>query len=152
MEIKLSGHHRVAITPGIRRHVEEEAEHLRRIFDGISTLHVIFHDQKPRYVAEFVANVSHGAPVVAKASGATVHAAIERVAEKFEAQLRRHKEKARDHRAHEAEAAAAAGPRDDAGEPGVREADAAAAADPAARSPGPDEPPAAPPREGKTTP
>ena len=97
MQIELACHH-IDATPALRRHVEEKAAHLRRIFDGISTFHVSLHVEKSEVVAEFVANVSHGPPVVAKAAGKTAHAAVDVASDKVEVQLRRHKEKIRDHR------------------------------------------------------
>jgi len=98
VQIEISGHHHVEITDAIRSHVEDKAEQLARIFDGITTLHVAFNRERGLFLAEFVANVSRGAQVVAKVSADSLPAAIELAAEKFGAQLRRHKDKVRDHR------------------------------------------------------
>jgi putative sigma-54 modulation protein len=95
--VELSGHHHVDITEAVRRHVQDKADHLNHIFNGITNLHVAFdRAQNSFYVAEFVAHVSHAAPVVGKASAEMLDAAIELAAEKVEAQLRKHKEKVRD--------------------------------------------------------
>lgn len=106
MQIELSGHHQVVIADELRQRVQEKAEHLDRIFNGITTLHVAFHVEREQRIAEVVANVSHGAPVVAKVAAATLLDALEGAAEKIEVQLRRHKEKVRDHRVREARAEA----------------------------------------------
>jgi putative sigma-54 modulation protein len=98
VHVEISGHHHVTITDGVRSHIQEKADHLARIFDGFTTLHVAFDLDSGDTVAEFTANLSHGAPVVAKGKAATLHAAIELAADKVAAQLRRHKEKVRDRR------------------------------------------------------
>jgi len=98
VQVEISGHHHVPITEGVRSHIEEKADHLARIFDGFTTLHVAIDTDSGDQVAEFTANLSHGGPLVAKAKAGTLHAAIEQAADKVAAQLRRHKEKVRDRR------------------------------------------------------
>lgn len=124
MPIQIAAHH-VEVTACLRERISEKATHMRRIFDGITTLHVTVTAEKERRTAELVANVSHGAPVVAKVTAASLDAAIQEVFEKVEAQLRRHKDKIRDHRLHEGQpelaTAAASEGADDADEMQERE-------------------------------
>jgi putative sigma-54 modulation protein len=87
----------------LRGYVEHIADRLRHFFDGITSLHLSLRAEKERRVAELVVNVSHGAPVVAKATTNNLYAAIHMAAEKVETQLRKHKDKIRDHRPREAD-------------------------------------------------
>lgn len=98
MQLEIAGQHHVSVTDEMRDRVEEKAEHLSRIFDGIVTLHVAFDEERGLRICEFVANVSGGSPVVAKVSADTALAAVDGAASKVEAQLRKHKDKLRDHR------------------------------------------------------
>jgi len=92
---------------------EDRAEHLIRIFDGITTIHVTVGVEKERRIAEIVANVSHGAPVVGKAVADTLGAALHEAVEHVETQLRRHKDRIRGHRGHEPQPASAPEPADE---------------------------------------
>jgi len=104
--IRVFGHH-VELTPELRGRVTEKAEHLRRIFDGIVTVHVTLDAEKERRMVEIVANVSHGAPVVTRVTTQDFHEAIDLAFTKIEAQLRKHKDKLRDRRVRHPEAAEA---------------------------------------------
>ena len=109
MPIRVFAHH-MELTEGIRHHVTERAEHIRRIFDGIITVHVTLDAEKERRSVEVVANVSHGSPVVSRVTTQNVTEAIDLAFHKVEAQLRKHKDKLRDHRGHGAEAPAPEAP------------------------------------------
>jgi putative sigma-54 modulation protein len=98
LQIDIAAHH-IDVTEPIRELVRERSEHLLRFFDGVSTLHVTLTAEKERRIAEVVANISHGPPVVGKAVAEDdVLAAIHDACEKVETQLRRHKDRIRDHR------------------------------------------------------
>lgn len=111
MKIEISGHH-LEITEDIRRYVTEKAEGLRHFFDGVTSVHVMLQAEKERRIAEVVAKVSHGAPVVARAvvEGENVYTAINFAVDKVETQLRKHKDKVRDRRIREAAAEGSALP------------------------------------------
>jgi putative sigma-54 modulation protein len=98
VQLEISGQHHVSITDEMRDRVAEKVEHLSRIFDGITTLRVTFDQGRGLHNCEFVANVSGAPPVVGEVSADTVTAAIDGAAGKVEAQLRKHKDKLRDHR------------------------------------------------------
>jgi putative sigma-54 modulation protein len=98
--IQVFAHH-VDLTEETRRRVTEKAEHIRRIFDGILTVHVTLDAEKERRMVEIVANVSHGAPVVARTTTQNLDEAIELAFDKVEAQLRKHKDRIRDRRTRE---------------------------------------------------
>jgi len=98
--IQIAAHH-VELSDLLRRRIRRRAQHMLRVFDGLVTIHVTLSAEKERRVVEFVANVSHGAPIVAKVTAVSLEAAIKEASGKVEAQLRRHKDKIRDHRARE---------------------------------------------------
>ena len=106
MPIQVFAHH-MELSDDTRQRVTEKAQHIRRIFDGVVTVHVNMGVEKERRFVEIVANVSHSGPVVARATTQNLQEAIELAFDKVEAQLRKHKEKVRDHRVHEQPAAAA---------------------------------------------
>ena len=96
MPIRVFAHH-IEISDETRRYVTEKAQHLRRIFDGMITVRVTLEAEKQRRVAEIVANVSHGPPVVTRVTKQTLAEAIDLAFDKIEAQLRKHKDKLRNH-------------------------------------------------------
>jgi len=102
--IQVFAHH-IEIDEETRRRVVEKAQHIRRIFDGVVTIHVNLDAEKERRCAEIVANVSHGAPVIARVTTQNLNEAIDLAFDKTEAQLRKHKDRVRDHRGHGAPAA-----------------------------------------------
>jgi len=93
--------HHIDVPERTRQHVTRKAERLRRIFDGLSTVRVTLEAEKQRRVAEIVANLSHGPPVVTRVTTQSLREAIDLAFDKIEAQLRKHKDKIRDHRARE---------------------------------------------------
>lgn len=124
MPIRVFAHH-VELSEDMRLHVVEKAEHLRRIFNGMFTVRVTLEAEKERRVAEVTANVSHGAPVVTRVTTQNLLEAVDLAFHKIEAQLRKHKDKLRDHRVREE---AAAAPEPEAPEPEGAEPEGAAPA------------------------
>ncbi|MFP4056101.1 MAG: ribosome hibernation-promoting factor, HPF/YfiA family [Candidatus Brocadiia bacterium] len=96
MQIELSAHH-LEVTDELRGYVQHLADRLEHFFDGVLCLHVTLQAEKERRIAELVANVSHGPAVVAKVSTDNAYASLHKAADKVEAQLRKHKDKIRDH-------------------------------------------------------
>lgn len=105
--------HKAHLSDELRDLIHDRAEHLIRIFGGITTVHVTVGVEKERRTAEIVANVSHGAPVVGKAVADTLGAAFHEAVEHVETQLRRHKDRIRDHRGREPQPASAPEPADE---------------------------------------
>lgn len=103
MKIEIAGHN-LEITDDIRSYATEKAEGLSHFFNGITSVHVMLMAEKERRIAEVVANISHGAPIIGRVAveGENVYTAINLAADKVEAQLRKHKEKIRERRIREA--------------------------------------------------
>ena len=95
MQINITGHH-VDITPALRAYVEEKLERLERHFDNITNAHVILEIEKDRQKAEATINVSRGR-VYADSEDENMYAAIDSLADKLDRQIKKHKEKLKDH-------------------------------------------------------
>lgn len=95
MQINITGHH-VDITPALRAYVEEKLERLERHFDNITNAHVILEIEKDRQKAEATINVSRGR-VYADSEDENMYAAIDSLVDKLDRQIKKHKEKLKDH-------------------------------------------------------
>ncbi len=95
MQINITGHH-VDITPALRAYVEEKLERLERHFDNITNAHVILEIEKDRQKAEATIHVSRG-QVYADSEDENMYAAIDSLVDKLDRQIKKHKEKLKDH-------------------------------------------------------
>ena len=96
MQIKLSGHH-LDITPALRSYVETKLLRLERHFDHVTTAHVILTVEKERKKAEATIHVNRG-NLYADAEHNDMYAAIDRLIDKLDRQVKKHKEKLSNHR------------------------------------------------------
>ncbi len=99
MKVDVTGHH-VEITEALRNYVEEKFQRLTRHFDNVVDAHVILTVEKKTHRAEATLAVS-GARLFAEASEEAMYAAIDRLIDKLDRQVIKHKEKRSDH--HQAE-------------------------------------------------
>jgi putative sigma-54 modulation protein len=100
MQLNLSGHH-IDITPALRDYVTSKLlERLERHFDNMTNIHVVLSVEKVRQMAEATVHVS-GAKLFANAEHEDMYAAIDMLADKLDKQVKKHKEKMKDH--HQAE-------------------------------------------------
>ena len=104
MHIEIASH-QLSVSEELRGYVEHIAERLLHIFDGLIGLQVTLDCQKEHRLAELIVTVSHGEPIIAKATNGNLYAAIHTAADRVEKQLRRHKEKLRNHHARDVLAA-----------------------------------------------
>ena len=101
MQVHLSGHH-VDLTPPLRSYVEKKLARTLRRFDRLIGVHCVLTVEKLRHKAESTVHV-RGSTICAAAVEGDMYAAIDALADKLEAQVRRHKERVRDHHAPEAQ-------------------------------------------------
>lgn len=101
MQLNVSGHH-VEITDSLRGYVESKIERLERHFDLVSDVHCILTVEKLRHKAEAKVNVN-GDTIFAETTEADMYAAIDRLVDKLDRRVRKHKEKLVDHHAREAQ-------------------------------------------------
>ncbi|EIJ43672.1 ribosomal subunit interface protein [Beggiatoa alba B18LD] len=99
MQLTLSGHH-IDITPALRNYVTSKIERLERHFDNVTNVHVVLGVEKLRQKAEATLHVS-GANLFADAEHEDMYAAIDALTDKLDRQIKKHKEKLKDH--HQAE-------------------------------------------------
>lgn len=107
MQLSVTGHH-VEITPALRSYLEKKCERLVRHFDQLIDAHWVLTVEKLRQKAEATLHV-RGETIHAVAEDADMYAAIDALADKLERLVRKHKEKATDHHAAEAQKSARPG-------------------------------------------
>ena len=96
MQINLSGHH-LNITPALRSYVATKLQRIERHFDHVITAHVVLTVEKERKKAEASVHVNR-ANLFADAEHNDMYAAIDRLTDKLDRQVKKHKEKLSDYR------------------------------------------------------
>ncbi|MBE9562657.1 MAG: ribosome hibernation promoting factor [Proteobacteria bacterium] len=96
MQLNLSGRH-IEITSALRSYVSNKIDRLERHFDHVTNVHVVLSVEKLRQKAEATLHVS-GANLFAEAEHEDMYAAIDGLTDKLDRQLKKHKEKLKDHR------------------------------------------------------
>lgn len=94
MQLSISGHH-IELTDALRTYVEEKLQKLERHYDHITNAHVILSVEKLRQRAEATVHIS-GADVFADADCDDLYAAIDKLTDKLDRQIIKHKEKNQD--------------------------------------------------------
>lgn len=95
MQLNLTGHH-IEITPALRSYVTSKMERLGRHFDHVTNVHVVLTVEKLRQKAEATLHVS-GSNLFANAEDEDMYAAIDALSDKLDRQIKKHKEKLKDH-------------------------------------------------------
>lgn len=95
MQVIIKGH-QIDITPALRQHTEAKLDRLTRHFDHLHELSVILSVEKLLHKAEATILVS-GKAMHADAVASDMYAAIDALADKLTAQVRKHKEKLTNH-------------------------------------------------------
>jgi putative sigma-54 modulation protein len=95
MQLTISGQH-TDITDALRQYVSEKFERIIRHFDHVTNTNVVLRVEKARHHAEATINGA-GAALHANAEAEDMYAAIDALIGKLDHQVRRHKEKSRDH-------------------------------------------------------
>lgn len=101
MQVILTGHH-IDITDSLRDYVNSKMEKLERHFDSVTDIHVVLTVEKLRHKAEATVHVT-GNNIFADQTEEDMYAAIDGLVDKLDRQVKKHKEKLKDH--HRAEAA-----------------------------------------------
>ncbi len=94
MQLNISGHH-VDVSDALRSYVEEKLQKLERHYDHITNAHVILTVEKLQQKAEATVHIS-GAEVFADADCEDMYAAIDKLTDKLDRQILKHKEKVQD--------------------------------------------------------
>lgn len=101
MQFTLTGHH-IEITPALRDYVGTKLTKVERHFDNMTDIHCILTVEKLLHKAEATIHVSGGI-IHADSVDEDMYAAIDNLADKLDRQIKKHKEKATDHRAKSAD-------------------------------------------------
>ena len=101
MQLSITGHH-INITPALRNYVDNKLERLERHFENVTDIHCVLSVEKLRHKAEATVQVS-GATLFADEVQEDMYAAIDGLVDKLNRQVKKHKEKRRDHHARDAQ-------------------------------------------------
>ena len=122
MKINITGRHTTVSEP-LKLYATEKLSRLERHNDLLTDADVIMTVENDRRMAEMIAHVKVGGPLVAKAQHDDMYAAVDLLVEKMDRQLGRHKDKVKNDHKHAAgrlgealESAAAAAAAASAGE------------------------------------
>jgi len=85
------------VTDAIRAHVESKVRRLPRYYDGIQSVEIILDVEAEHTVVEMLVSARRKATFVATHRNADLYAGVDRCVAKIVEQLRRHKDKVRDH-------------------------------------------------------
>lgn len=103
MQVKITGRH-MSVTEAMKSYAEEKALKLIRFFDRIQEIRVVLDFDGARPMAEFIVDVERASDFIASQTDDDMYAAVDKVSDKIESQLHRHKERLRGHhKGHESE-------------------------------------------------
>jgi len=95
MQVNITGHH-VDVTPALRAYVTEKMQRISRHFDHVISINVILTVEKHTKEAEATLHAA-GKSIFANDKNEDMYAAIDGMVDKLDRQVRRHKDKIRDH-------------------------------------------------------
>lgn len=95
MQIDVTGRH-VEVTDSLKTYVENKFQKLERHFEHINNTHVILSVEKERQKAEATVHINRG-NLFADNEQEDMYAAIDGLIDKLDRQLKKHKEKLKDH-------------------------------------------------------
>ena len=96
MQLNISGHH-LDITPALKQHTKEKLSKIKHHFEQVMNVNMILEVQKDVQTAEATIHM-RGADLFAKAESNDMYASIDKVINKLDSQILRHKEKLHSHR------------------------------------------------------
>jgi putative sigma-54 modulation protein len=99
MQLNITGHH-VEVTDSLKAYVAEKLERLEKHFDHVNNVHVILSVEKQRQKSEATVHVN-GASLFADSTEEDMYAAIDSMTDKLDRQIKKHKEKLKDHHQNE---------------------------------------------------
>jgi putative sigma-54 modulation protein len=86
------------ITEAIRAYAQEKSEKLQRYFDRIMSIEIIIDIEGGTPAVEVVVTAAHSTTFVGHHRGEDMYGCIDNAIHKVEEQLRRHKDRLRDHK------------------------------------------------------
>jgi putative sigma-54 modulation protein len=86
------------VSDGMREYAVKKAEKLTRFHDRLTRIQIITDDPKGEREVEMIVHVDAGGTMVAKERAGAFHEAVDLLVEKLERQLKKDKEKLKDHK------------------------------------------------------
>lgn len=86
------------VSDGMREYAVKKAEKLSRFHDRLTRIQIITDDPKGEREVEMIVHVDAGGTFVAKERAGAFHEAVDLLVEKLEKQLKRDKERLKDHK------------------------------------------------------
>lgn len=97
MEITITARH-MEVTEAMKDHARKRIEKLPRFYDRIQKVQLTMSvEQKNRQIAELVVSVPHGNDIVVSETAEDMYSALDLMMSRTERQLRKHKEKLKEH-------------------------------------------------------
>lgn len=90
----MTGRH-VEVSEDIRDYIRTKAKKLERFYDRIQEIEVVLDHESEQFTAEMIVRVERKHTFVSSDSGPDTFALIDKIVEKLERQLKKHKEKVR---------------------------------------------------------
>lgn len=97
MNITITGRH-VEIREDVRNYVTEKAEKLPRFYDRIHEIEFVLDHESEQFTAEIIVRTDRKHTLIASETGPDPIVLVDVISDKMERQLRRHKEKLRNHK------------------------------------------------------
>jgi putative sigma-54 modulation protein len=97
VQIQITGRH-VEVPQDVREYIHEKVGKLPRFYDRIHEVEVVLDHESEQFITEMIVRVDKRHTFVARETGPDTFALVDLVVDKLERQLRRHKEKRRDHK------------------------------------------------------
>jgi putative sigma-54 modulation protein len=95
MNLNITGHH-IEVTPALREYVSGKLDRVIRHFDHVTSAHVVLTVEKLEQKAEVTLHVK-GKDIFADSSDTDLYAAIDKLIDKLDRQVLKHKGKQNDH-------------------------------------------------------
>lgn len=97
MKVTVTGRH-VDVSDDVRAYVQEKANKLPRFYDRIHEIDVVLDHESEQFTAEMIVRTDNRHTFVASESGPDTFVLIDVVTDKVERQLKKHKDRTRDHK------------------------------------------------------
>ena len=97
MEIQITGRH-VEVPEDVRDYIHAKIGKLPRFYDRIHNVDVVLDHESEQFTTEVIVRADQRQTFIARETGPDTFALVDLVVDKLERQLRRHKEKLRDHK------------------------------------------------------
>ena len=99
MQVNVSSRH-TSISPDLKDYAIDRMEQLGKYSEHITNVDIIIDQEKDNHKVEVVAHVGHGSTLIAKHTGEMLSAVVDATLDKLERQVRKLKDRKRQHRPH----------------------------------------------------